>query len=341
MRLRCLTRNKAGDNVHNALHTLNRRRMLAALAGAAVMPAHLLAQTDRAVRFIVASSAGSTIDVIARTVQPSLAASLGSTLIVENIAGAGSMIAMQTLARAAPDGSVLAFQTNNLVTAPLMMKQAPYDATKDFAAIAMVGSIPLALVTNASRVPATNAKEFVALLKASGSRLNYGSSGNGTILHLAMEQIVDELGVKPNHIPYKGVAPMVNDLVNGQIDFMVSSLPPVNAYIRSGTLNAIGLLGSNHAAIAPAIPTLSEQGFPNFNLDTWMAVLGPRGMSAATVKKVHDAVHATFNNPAIREALEKQGNIVRVTSPAEASDIIRSDVEKFAALAKKINLAPQ
>lgn len=324
-----------------SLHPLNRRQLLAALASAAALPAPLLAQTERAVRFIVASSAGSTIDVIARTVQPALAASLGSTLVVENIAGAGSVIAMQALARATPDGSVLAFQTNNMVTAPLMMKQAPYDAAKDFTAIAMVGSIPLALVTNAARVPATNAKEFVALLKASGSKLNYGSSGNGTTLHLAVEQIADELGVKPNHIPYKGVAPMVNDLVGGQIDFAVSALPPVNAYIKNGTLNAIGLLSNSRAAIAPGIATLTEQGFPNFNMDVWMAVLGPRGMSPAAVRRVHEAAVAAFNNPAIRETLEKQGNIVRVSTSAEAAAVIRNDVDKYAALARKINLAPQ
>jgi len=318
----------------------NRRQMLATLA-AATLPASLLAQTDRAIRFIVASSAGSTIDVIARTVQPALATALGNTLVVENIAGAGSMIAMQALARGTPDGSVLAFQTNNMVIAPLMMKSAPYDAGKDFTPIAMVGAIPLALVTNAARMPVTNAREFVVHVKANAATLNYGSSGSGTILHLAVEQIASELGVKVNHIPYKGVAPMVNDLVGGQIEFAVSALPPVNAYIRNGTLNAIGLLSANRAAITPTIPTFMEQGFANFNLDTWMAVLGPRGMSPAAAKKVHDAVLATFNNPAMKDALEKQGNIVRVTTPTEAAGIIRQDMEKYAALARKINLVPQ
>lgn len=321
--------------------TLTRRGALAALAASAALPGALLAQIEQAVRLIVASSAGSTIDVIARTIQPALSGALGSPLVVENIAGAGSIIAMQTLARSRTDGSVLALQTNNMVTAPLLMKSPPYDAGRDFTPIAMVGSIPLALVTNASRVPVTNAKDFIAFLKSNSSKLNYGSSGNGTTLHLAVEQIQEEIGVKLNHIPYKGVAPMVNDLLGGQIDFAVSALPPVQPHIGSGSLRAIGLLTNERVAVAPRIPTMAEQGFRDFNMDVWVAVLGPRNMAPATVKKVHDALVVVFRDPAIKEALEKQGNIVRVGSPAEAQLVIQQDVAKYAALAKKINLVPE
>lgn len=319
--------------------SFTRRHALTALAAAALPPS-LFAQIEQSVRLIVASSAGSTIDVVARTVQPTLSHTLASPLVVENIAGAGSIIAMETLARSKRDGSVLALQTNNMVTAPLMMKTAPYDATADFTPIAMVGSIPLALVTNASKVPATTAKEFTALLKASGDKLNYGSSGNGTTLHLAIEQIQDQLSIKLHHVPYKGVAPMVNDLIGGQIDFIATSLPPVQAHLKAGTLRAIGLLTQGRAAIAPDIPTFAEQGFPNFVLDVWMAILGPKNMPAPVVKKVHDAVAATFQSPAIKDSLEKQGNIINVSTPAEALAVIRHDVAKYTALAKKINLVP-
>lgn len=325
----------------NQTFTLTRRQALATLAASAALPTAALAQIERAVRLIVASSAGSTIDVIGRTVQPALTSALGAPVVIENIAGVGSIIAMQTLGRSAPDGSVLALQTNNMVTAPLLMKTAPYDSVRDFTPIAMVGSIPLALVTNASRVPAANAKEFVAWLKANASKVNYGSSGPGTTLHLAVEAIQDELGLKLNHVPYKGVGPMVTDLVGGQIDFCVSALPPVLSHIKSGALRAIGLLSNQRVAVLPDVPTLAEQGFPNFNMDVWMAVLGPRGMAPAAVKKAHDALFAAFNSPAIKETVEKQGNIVRVSSPQEALDVIRRDVAKYNALAKKINLVPQ
>ncbi len=320
---------------------LTRRRAIAALVVSAALPMAALAQSQPPVRFIVASSAGSTIDVIARTVQPSLSRTLDSTLVVENIAGAGSIIAMQTLARSVPNGSVLALQTNNMVTAPLLMKSAPYDAVNDFTPIAMVGSIPLVLVTNSTRVKATDAKEFIALLKANGSSLNYGSSGAGTTLHLAVAQIEQEIGVKLTHVPYKGVAPMVNDLLGGQIDFVVTSLPPVQAHIKSGALRAIGLLMDERIASSPEIPTFVEQGFPNFNIDVWMAVRGPGNIEPATVKKIHDAVDAAFNEPAVREALEKQGNVVAVSSPAEAQAVIQNDVAKYRELAKKIKLTPQ
>ncbi|MBT2336627.1 hypothetical protein J7E49_22300 [Variovorax paradoxus] len=183
--------------------TLTRRRALVALVTSTSVPTAVLAQTERPIRLIVASSAGSTIDVIGRTLQPALTSALGANIVVENIAGAGSIIAMQTLARSVPDGSVIALQTNNMVTAPLLIRTAPYDSTKDFTAIATVGSIPLALVTNASKIRATDAKDFVALLKREAKKLNYGSSGPGTTLHLAVENIADQVGVKLNHLPIR------------------------------------------------------------------------------------------------------------------------------------------
>ncbi|MDY0271268.1 MAG: tripartite tricarboxylate transporter substrate binding protein [Advenella sp.] len=251
---------------------------------------------------------------------------------------AGSIIAMQTLARSAPDGSVLAFQTNNMVTAPLLMRSPPYNAVEDFTPIAMVGSIPLVLVVNSKRIDATNAEEFIELLKQKGGQLNFGSSGPGTTLHLAVEMIAQEIGVKLNHIPYKGVGPMVTDLVAGQIDFAVSALPPVHGHLKSNALRSIGLLTEQHIVAAPEIPTFAEQGFPNFIMDVWMAVLGPSKMPAETVKKVHDAILASFNNPTIKNTIEKQGNIVKVSTPEEALGKIRSDVQRYTDMAKKINL---
>jgi len=320
--------------------SLSRRRMLAALTAMAALPIRVSAQS-RPVRLIVASSAGSTIDVIARSVQSALASALGAPLVVEDIAGAGSVIAMQTLARSAPDGSVLALQTNNMVIAPLLIRPAPYDASKDFTAIAIVGTIPLAVVVNASRVAAKDPKEFIALLKSKGDTLNYGSSGNGTILHLAVELIEDEIGVRVTHVPYKGVAPMVTDLVGGRIDFVVTSLPAVDAFVKSGKLRIVGMLTPERVAIAPEVPTFAEQGFPKSIAEVWFAVLGPKGLTPTVVKKVHDALLVTFDNPAVREVLEKQGNTIKVSTPEEAQAVIRQDVLKYSELAKKINLTPQ
>jgi len=169
----------------NPTHGITRRRAIAAVAATAALPFRSLAQSERPVRVIVGSSAGATIDVMARTAQSALASALGAPVVVENVAGAGGVIAMQTLARSAPDGSVLVLHTNNMVIAPLLIKPAPYDPVADFTPIGMVGSIPLGIVVNPSKIQARDPKEFVAVLKTRGEALNYGSSGNGTTLHLA------------------------------------------------------------------------------------------------------------------------------------------------------------
>jgi len=325
----------------NPTHGITRRRAIAAVAAAAALPFRSLAQSERPVRVIVGSSAGATIDVMARTAQSALASALGAPVVVENVAGAGGVIAMQTLARSAPDGSVLVLHTNNMVIAPLLIKPAPYDPVADFTPIGMVGSIPLGIVVNPSKIQARDPKEFVAVLKTRGEALNYGSSGNGTTLHLAVELIQDEVGTKAKHIPYKGVAPMVNDLLGGQVDFIATSLPAVQGHIKSGALRLIGMLSDQRAAIAPDVPTFVEQGFSKSSVDVWLAAFGPKGMPAATVKRVHDALMAAFNNPTVKDTLEKQGNAIKVSSPDEARAVISQDQAKYSALAKKINLTPQ
>jgi tripartite-type tricarboxylate transporter receptor subunit TctC len=318
-----------------------RRRVLAALATTAVLPVRTWAQSERAVRLIVASSAGSTIDAIARSVQPTLSTALGAPLVIENIAGAGGVIAMQTLARAPADGSVLALQTNNMVIAPLLVKPTPYDAAADFTLISIVGAIPLAVVVNASKVSAKDPTEFISLLRSKADTLNYGSSGNGTTQHLAWELVQDDLGVKLNHIPFKGVAPLINDLLAGRVEFAALPIQIVRPHIQSGALRVIAMMSERRAAFAPNVPTLVENGLAQAKMEVWLAVLGPKGMPAAAVRRAHDALLRTFNDPVIKEGLEKQGNTINVVTPEEALAVIRQDMVKYGALAKKINLTGQ
>jgi tripartite-type tricarboxylate transporter receptor subunit TctC len=326
-------------NVHKLLAT--RRSTLALLAATATLPVRTWAQAERPVRLIVASSAGSTIDAIARSVQAQLSTALGAPLAIENIAGAGGVIAMQALARAPADGSVLALQTNNMVIAPLLIKPMPYDASTDFTPISIVGAIPLAVVVNASKVSAKDPKEFIALLKGKADSLNYGSSGNGTTQHLAWELVQDELDIKLNHIPFKGVAPLINDLLAGRVDFAALPIQIVQPHVQSGTLRVIAMMSERRAAFAPHVPTLVENGLASARMEVWLAVLGPKDLPAAAVKKTHDALVRTFNDPAIKDQLERQGNTIRVTAPAEAQAVIRADMLKYSALAKKINLTAQ
>ena len=299
------------------------------------------AQSDRPVRFVLPNAAGSGVDAITRAAQPAFAKALGTSIVVENQTGAGGVIGLQTLARSAPDGHTLAVVSNNVVIFPSVLKSLPFDMPGDFTVIARVGSTPMVLIVNPSKVSATNHKELVALVKARPDALNYASSGSGTILHLAVELYFDAAGIKVRHIPYKGVGPMVTDLLGGQVDFAAAALPSVQGHIASGKLRAIGLFPPQRTPAAPDIPTFAEQGLANFEVEAWFAVIGPRGMSPATVKKVHDAVVAAFNDAAVKEAMAKQGNTIRVATTEQAQADFRSERAKYADLVKKVGLEPQ
>jgi tripartite-type tricarboxylate transporter receptor subunit TctC len=205
----------------------------------------------------------------------------------------------------------------------------------------VVGATPLVLVANPQKVAANSSREFIAALKAKPDGYNFGSGGTGTILHLAAEMFVDEAGVKARHIPYKGVGPMVTDLLGGQIDFAVLALPSVQQHIKSGALKAVGMCGDKRNAAAADIPTFVEQGLPGYVIDAWFGVLGPKGMSPAAVKKVHDALLAAFNDPSVKETMAKQGNTIAISSVEQAQKSFRSEKERFAALVKKVGIEPQ
>ena len=299
------------------------------------------ALAQQPVRFILPNAAGSGVDAITRAAQPAFAKALGAPVVVENQPGASGILGLQALARSAPDGTTLSIVSNNVVIFPSIMKALPFEIPGDFTPIAIVGATPLILVVNPSKVAATSHKELVALLKARPQTYNHGSSGNGTIIHLATELYLDAAGVTARHIPYKGVGPMVSDLLGGQVDISSAALPSVHGHIKSGALRAIGTYAAQRTPAAPEIPTLAEQGLANFEVEAWFGVIGPKGMSPATVRKVHEAIVAAFNDTATKEAMAKQGNTIRITSTEQAQEIFRSEKAKYAALVKKVGLEPQ
>jgi tripartite-type tricarboxylate transporter receptor subunit TctC len=314
---------------------------LTALTAAAVWPSLSFAQADRPVKFILPNATGSGVDAITRAAAPALGKALGTSVVVENQAGASGVIGLQALSKNPPDGFTLSVVSNNVVIFPSVIKSLPFDMPGDFTPIALLGSTPLVLVANPQRVPANSGREFIAALKAKPDGFNFGSGGTGTILHLAAEMFVDEAGVKARHIPYKGVGPMVTDLLGGQIDFAVLALPSVQQHIKSGALKAVGMCGDKRNAAAPDVPTFVEQGLPAYVIDAWFGVLGPKGMNAATVKKVHDALVAAFNDPAVKDTMAKQGNTINISSVEQAQKAFRSEMERFAALVKKVGIEPQ
>ncbi|MBX3638104.1 MAG: tripartite tricarboxylate transporter substrate binding protein [Rubrivivax sp.] len=321
---------------------LTRRHFGALLAGTAATAAFgpAIAQVgDKTVRFVLPNATGSGVDAITRAAQPALAKALGHAVVVENQPGAGGIVGLQTLARSAPDGMTLSVVSNNVVIFPSVLKSLPFDMPGDFTPIAIVGSTPIVLVVN-PKVPANNSPEFVALLKSKPGELNYASGGNGTILHLASEMFLDEAGAKARHIPYKGVGPMVTDLIGGQVEFGTVALPSVQGHLKSGALRAIGMATAQRSAAAPEIPTFVEQGLPGYVMEAWFAVIGPKGLPAADVKRIHDAVTAAFNDPGVRDVMARQGNTISITTPEQASAAFRSELAKYARLVKKAGLEP-
>jgi tripartite-type tricarboxylate transporter receptor subunit TctC len=299
------------------------------------------AQADRPVKFILPNATGSGVDAITRAAAPAIGKAMGANVVVENQAGASGVIGLQAMAKNPPDGFTLSVVSNNVVIFPSVIKNLPFEMPGDFTPIAVLGATPLVLVANPQKVPSGNSREFIAALRAKPDGYNFGSGGTGTILHLAAEMFVDEARVKARHIPYKGVGPMVTDLLGGQIDFAVLALPSVQQHIKSGALKAVGMCGDKRSAAAPDIPTFVEQGLPTYVIDAWFGVLGPKGMNAATVKKVNDALVQAFNDPAVKETMAKQGNTIAISTPEHAQRVFRSEMERFAALVKKVGIEPQ
>ncbi|MCY1198367.1 Tripartite tricarboxylate transporter family receptor [Variovorax boronicumulans] len=320
--------------------SFNRRALLGLGASAVVLSAArpVFAQGgDKPVRFILPISAGSGVDAIARAASVALGKALGQPVVIENLPGAGGITGTSAVIKAPPDGFTLGMVSNNHVINPSVFKKMPFDAIADITPISVVGATPLVLAVN-PKLPAKNVKELVALLRAKPEGYNYASSGNGTIIHLAGEMFMDEAGVKARHIPYKGTGPMVTDMIAGQVEMGVVALPAVQPHLKSGALRAIGLCGPARSPAAPEIATIAEQGLPNYAVEGWFAVIGPPKMQPADVKRVHEAIVAAFAAPEVREAMDKQGNIVKPTSPEQAASYFRSEAARYAALVKKANV---
>jgi len=322
------------------------RRGLAALAsivvaGFAFTLAHGTARAaDKPpLRVILPVGAGSGVDTIMRAAGPSLSKALGGqAIVIENLPGAGGTTGTVQLVKAAPDGQTIAVVSNNHAVNPSVFKKMPFDAINDITPISVVGATPFVLVVNPAKIPARTAGELAALLKAKPGVYNYASSGNGTIIHLAGEMFVDAAKVDVRHIPYKGVGPMIADLIGGQVELGVVALPAVQGHLKSGALRAIGVMGKSRVPSMPDLPTIAEQGFPDVDIAGWFAVIGPAKMPAAEVKRLHDAVVAAFAMPETKEAMAKQENVINPTTPDAAAAFFRSEQDRYARIVKQANI---
>jgi tripartite-type tricarboxylate transporter receptor subunit TctC len=307
-------------------------RSTIALAMLGALPA--LAQQP--LRTILPVGPGSGVDTITRSVAPALTKALnGQPVVIENLPGAGGITGTQAIVKAAPDGNTIGVVSNNHVINPSVYKKMPFDSINDITPIMVVGTTPLVLVVNPTKVPAKSAQEFIAMLKAKPNAYNYASSGNGTILHLAAEMFLDQTGTTSAHVPYKGVGPMVTDIMGGQVDWGVVALPSIQGHLKTGSLRAIGVGTAQRVAAAPDIPTMVEQGVPGYLVDGWFAVIGPAKLPPDQVKRLHAAWTAALATPEVQEAMAKQGNVIKPTTPEAALAFFKSEQDRYAKLVQK------
>ena len=316
------------------------RRKFVAATTIAVASGQGLAQSNH-VRIIMPNATGSAVDGAMRVAQRHLSTALAAPVVLENLPGAGGIVGLQALSRAAPDGNTLSLVSSNVVILPSVMKSMPFKIPEDFTPIAIVGDGALVLVVNPKKVEATNSQELMTLLRTRKGDLNYGSGGNGTTLHLATELYLSAAEARAKHIPYRGVGPMLTDLLSGEVDFASPALISVLPHIRSGALRAIGVYTPQRVAAAPEIPTLAEQKSPGFKFDAWMAVLGPKGMSTSSIAKAHSAVASAFMQPDVVAAMDASGFSIRISTPAEATEEFIRGREQSKALVKRAGIEPQ
>jgi tripartite-type tricarboxylate transporter receptor subunit TctC len=306
---------------------------LAAL-GSIAMPAHAQTYPTKPIRLVVPFPAGGTTDILARAVAQKLSETLGQQVIVDNRPGAGGNIGSELVARAAPDGYTLLMGTvgTHAINVSLYPKL-PYDPVKDFTPIVLVAGVPNVLVVNPS-LPAQSVAELIAYAKANPGKLNFASSGSGTSIHLSGELFKVLTGVQITHVPYKGSAPALTDLMGGQVQLMFDNLPSSLAFIKAGRLRALAVTSKTRAAALPDVPTMVEAGVPDFEASSWFGMLAPAGTPRDIVVRINAEVAKWLATPEAREKLAGQGAIAAGGAPEDFARHIASETAKWEKVVK-------
>jgi len=319
---------------------MNRRIFTALIAALALGAGGAAAQTYPAkpVRIVIGLSAGGGTDVLTRIIAQRLTESWGQNVIVENRPGASGFIAGELVAKSPPDGYTLIMGAQSgLAVAPALYGRAPYDTLKDFSPITLVGSTPLLMIVHPSFPPKTFG-EFVAYAKKSGNQLTYGSGGVGSTPHMTGELLNALIGVRMNHVPYKGENPAIADTLGGQIPIMFGNLPVALPHVKAGKLRALANTADKRSPLVPDIPTIAESGFKGFAIATWYGLLAPAGTPADTVNRVQREVARVANQPETREKLAGMGVEISANTPEQFATFLRSEMARYAKVVKDGNL---
>lgn len=288
---------------------------------------------NRPVRFVVPFAAGGSTDMVARALGPKLNEIFGQTFIVDNRPGGGTVIGTEAVARSPADGYTLLVVPAPFTINPSLLSKLPYDPLNDFTPITLINTTPLVVVVNPS-VPARNIKELVALAKTRPGTLNFGSSGTGGSNHLAGELFNAMAGVKMIHVPYKGNAPALTDLVGGHVDLLFNGLTSAYPLIKSNRLRPLAVTSIKRSAVLPDMPTLDESGLKGFEAVAWNGLAGPAKTPPEAVEKLSGAIRKVLANPDMRERLKSEGSDPVGSTPAEFAKFLRDEIAKWAKVIK-------
>jgi len=312
-----------------------------ALAIAAVLSIGNVARADaqgayptKPVRLVVPFPPGGTTDILARAIAQRYSEAFGQPFVVDNRPGAGGNIGSELVAKSPPDGYTLLMGTvGTHAINPSLYAKMPYDHVKDFVPVILVAGVPNVLVVNPS-LPVNSVQELIAYAKANPNKLNFASSGNGTSIHLSGELFKTMTGVQMTHVPYKGSAPALTDLIGGQVQLMFDNLPSSLQFIKAGKLRALAVTSLARSSTLPELPTLAESGLPGFEASSWFGVLAPAGTPNDIVKKLNGEIAAWLASPDAKEKLAAQGAIAAGGTPDAFVTHIAAESAKWAKVVK-------
>ncbi|WP_076997502.1 tripartite tricarboxylate transporter substrate binding protein [Variovorax sp. KK3] len=314
------------------------RRSLA-IAGAALLfgsPAF----AQKPITIIVPYAPGGSADLATRVIAQFAAPTVGQPMIVDNRTGGGGLIGWGAAARAAPDGTNLLTVELSYAIAAGLLPSMPFDPQKAFTQITTAVKVPHVLVVNPS-VPAKNVQEFIALAKAQPGKLNYGSGGNGTNTHLAGELFKSTTGTNIVHVPYKGAGAVLTDLMGNQVQALITSVPTALPHIKSGKLKALMVTGNERNAMLPDVPSAKEAGIPKMDMDYWIGIGAPAGTPQAVVDKLNKDINTALAQPEARKKIAEMGLTVVGNTPAQATQLVASEIQRWSAVIKQAGIKPE
>ena len=277
---------------------------------------------------------GGGTDILARALAPRMSESLGGSVIVENRSGAGGLVGIEAVARAAPDGYTLLLVSGSLTIIPSLFPNVRYDPVKDFTPVTLATRQPYIAVVHPS-LPAKNIRELIALARARPGQVTYASAGSGGAGHLGMELLKTMLKVNIVHIPYKGSGPALIDVLGGHVSLMFASAPSAMPHIKTGRRRALAMTGSQQSAAVPGVPTIAESGLPGFETYGWYGVLAPAGTAPPIIARVHGAIIKAMAAPEVMERIVADGSEAVAGTPEQFADYIKRDIPKWAKVIKE------